>query len=258
MPSAFRLQKWYLDVVSDDGRVFIGYAASVRWWLLSIHYFGYLHTDESGQVWTVNHFRRASLPQLDGHYLRWHAPGVEGRWQHRQPAVRETLLNTKQGGIDWNCLMPLADAEVTVDKQLTFRGRGYVEQMNMTLPPWRLPLSRLHWGRCLGEGDSAVWIRWVSPTEPRTLVFHNGNRYDDAAIETDVLRFGQNQLRLSESQTLRSGSLGSTVLTKAGWMQRLVPKAVRSMHETKWLSRGILEGKTTSKGWAIHEVVDWK
>lgn len=259
MPSAFRLRKWYLDVVAEDGRVFIGYVVLVRWYLLPVHYYGYLYLDEHRHCHHFSSYRRSSPPQIAENQLRWIAPAIHGKWTARQPGLRETLYKNAPDLIDWHAIMPTASAEVQLDPFGTLTGTGYVEHIDMTIPPWKLPLTQLHWGRFLSQHDSIVWIRWVSTTDPKTLVFHNGKRYDNAVIENDQLHFGPFQLRLTDSTELRSGSLGTTVLAKSGWMKYLLPRSILSIRETKWRSQGILqsESSVSSQGWAIHEIVDW-
>lgn len=259
MASPFRLEKWYFDFVTEDGRAFIGYTAYLQWWMLSLHYYGYLYLDERHQVHQVNHFRKGHPLTNTTGKLAWQVPGIHGLWHQQQPAVRETLLHNQQGVIDWHVIMPTARAEVKSEKLGTLAGLGYVEHISMTIPPWRLPINRLIWGRFIAGSESIVWIRWFSSSVPKTLVFHNRTRYDIATIEDDVIRFGENSLQLTERCCLRAGSIGSTVLSNAGWVKYLFPKSIRSLRENKWRSHGVLQNSSgeTAEGWAIHESVDW-
>ena len=108
MASAFRLQKWYVDAIAEDGRTFIGYVAHLRWWLVSIHYFGTLYLDEHLHVHHVNRFRKVAAPLHQNNELRWKVPGFEGTWHRNEKAIGRQLLSSKQGNIFWNCLMPRA------------------------------------------------------------------------------------------------------------------------------------------------------
>ncbi|MBL8824684.1 MAG: hypothetical protein JNJ77_19010 [Planctomycetia bacterium] len=259
MPHVFHLKKWYLDLITEDGRVFIGYVAHIRWWLLSIHYHGYLFLDAQGQVHHVNRFRRAKSPEQTAGQICWRAPGIRGEWNATCSSYRETLLQNAHGSIDWHCLMPAAEAKVVIESQEAFIGRGYVEHIEMSLPPWKFPIHRLYWGRYLSQQDHVVWIRWVSEQHPKVLLFHNGNRHEQATIESESLQFNDYRLAMQDSCTLRSGSLGSTVLSHAGWLKKLIPRSMLTLSETKWRSQGNLfrQNSLISQGWAIHETVDW-
>ena len=117
MSHAFHLKKWYLDLITEDGQVFIGYVAHIRWWLLSIHYHGYLFLDAQGQVHHVNRFRRARSPELADKQLGWRIPGLDGTWKSTTAAYRERLLQNEHGHIEWHCLMPAAEARVVLETQ---------------------------------------------------------------------------------------------------------------------------------------------
>lgn len=259
MTSRFRLEKWYFDLITEDGRAFIGYSAHLQWWMLSLHYFGYLYLDEHQHVQRENQFRKAHSPILNSTELSWRVPGIYGIWHQLLPGVSETLLDNQQGSINWHVVMPMAQAELQSEKLGEITGLGYVEHIIMTIPPWQLPITRLIWGRFIAGSESIVWIRWFSPSDPKTLVFHNGTRYDVATIEDDIVRFEENSLFLSDPCCLRVGSISSTVLANAGWIKDLFPKSIRSLRENKWRSHGVLQNSSsqTATGWAIHESVDW-
>jgi hypothetical protein len=250
----FRLRKWYLDLVTDDGRAFVGYWAALRWGLVSLSYYGWLYLDARQHLHTVNRFRRTTEPRLTGPTLTWLPPGLHGAWHRSAPPIHERLLDRPDCYVDWHCQLPRADVDVRHESYGVLQGLGYAEYLELTVPPWRLPLRQLHWGRFLSASDSLIWIRWVSATEPRTLVFRNGVRQRDAVVESDVVQCGYDTLRFSEKVSLRAGSLGQTVLSNLGLFKRLIPSRVRSLDEQKWRSRGTFEDRT---GWVIHELVTW-
>jgi hypothetical protein len=66
-------------------------------------------------------------------------------------------------------------------------------------------------------------------------------------------------LRMEESFSLRAGRVGSTVLPGVPGLGKLLPHSLFTIEEQKWRSRGVFTTKDrSSKGWTIHEVVDWK
>lgn len=254
----FRLQKWYLDAVTEDGRTFLGYSVTIRWWLLSLRYFSYLTVDANARVHQYSCYRQVGRPVATDNKICWKAPGLDGTWLKSETGMHEKLLEQPQGVIDWHCMMPSAQALVHVAGHEPINGTGYVEWMEMTMLPWEMPIRQLHWGRFHSMEATVIWIRWVSETEPRTLVFHNGARYDHAMIDQQDVRFGEYRLALSDPTTIRTGRIGSTVLSGLGWQRKLIPSFVHRLHETKWRSRGSLHGAVRSAaGWAIHEIVDF-
>ena len=67
------------------------------------------------------------------------------------------------------------------------------------------------------------------------------------------------ELSLTGSDVLREGDLSSTILRNAPILEAVVPRRVRTMHERKWRSRGVVHGGDAdgTPGWVIHEVVHW-
>lgn len=259
MASTFRLDKWYFDLITEDGSVFIGYLARLRWWFFTFHYVGYVFLDQHQRLQHFHQFRKSPSPTLTTNQFHVQVSNIHGTWDFNQPGVRETLLEGQQGRIEWHVVIPMAKAKVEMQLQQPLRGFGYVEQLSMSIPPWQLPISRLIWGRFISSSDYVVWIRWISSSVPKTLVLHNGTRYDQATIVNDKVHFGECSLHLSNPCCLRTGSIGSTVFDKAGWIKFLFPRSIRSLQENKWRSHGVLQSSSgqSATGWAIHESVDW-
>jgi hypothetical protein len=168
--------------------------------------------------------------------------GIEGSWQALDPPVSQTLYDS-DGTVEWECCQPRGRAEVRIGHE-RLRGLGYVERLTMTVPPWRLPIEELHWGRLLTEAGSLVWIDWRGP-RPLQLVFRNGAEAEPALLA---------RLELDRGLVLRDGALGKTALAIVPQVGRLFPWRILRVQETKWRSRGVLDGMS---GWAIHEVVRW-
>jgi hypothetical protein len=232
----FHLSKWYLDCVAEDGRVFVAYSARMRWHALTLNYASVLGGRSS--------LKRCRAPERSGEHVVWSAPelGVEGTWQAIEAPVSRTLYDT-DGTVEWNCCQPRAHAEVRVGGEC-LRGMGYVERLTMTVPPWRLPIDELHWGRLLTTAGSLVWIDWRGP-HSRQVILRNGVEAEPELLE---------RLELDHGLVLREGALGKTALAIVPQVERLFPWRILHVQETKWRSRGWLDGVS---GWAIHEVVRW-
>jgi hypothetical protein len=221
-----------MDCVSDDGEVFLACQAELRWRALHLRYASVLGGCSS--------LRETPEPVWSDGVLCWNAPslGVAATWHAVDWPVRETLLN---GACGWNCVAPRARAEVRLGDR-TIRGLGYAENLTMTVPPWRLPIHELRWGRFLSETDGVVWIEW-SGAESACMWWHNGLRSESAS-----------EIDFRDRATLRDGKLVETALHVIPDIHKLFPARILGLRESKWLSRAAFG---QAAGWAIHEVVRW-
>jgi hypothetical protein len=249
-----------LDCVADDGRAFVGYAARLSWRALSLDYASALRCRPGRQAETETTLQESSAPRAGGSVVKWSSPRlkVEGTWQADAPPIKRTLLESGDGKIEWHCLQPRARAELHVGEDARLVGLGYVEQLTMTIPPWRLPFDELRWGRFLSAQDALVWIDWRGE-HSLGLSFHNGARVERASLTDDEFAAGGMRLALDCGTVLREGALVETALATIPGIQRLFPFRILRAHERKWLSRGRLEKPAAEPlaGWAIHEVVRW-
>jgi hypothetical protein len=258
----FALSKWYFDCVAEDGRTFIGYLGELRWKSLTIHYQSLLLHSASEGTQTRFSLRSAPPPTVSGLELVWKSSPlhIEGTWTALEPPVRATILESDAGTIEWQCLQPRATASVRAGKAAAICGLGYAEHLRMTIPPWRLLLKELRWGRFLSETDSLVWIDWRGPYS-KQIVFHNGVEVQTECITEQqvVLKDRAVILDFEESFVLRKGTLAKTALSKIPHVQKLFPQSVLGIRESKWKSRAVLRrsGAANTRGWAIHEVVQW-
>jgi hypothetical protein len=213
--------------VGETGDLAILYSADLRWRGLSIHY---------GSELTY----RDGLPARTTHSLRKSSIEAEGRWDAIDPPLAPTtIFESEEGAVQWSCLRPRAEASIH-----GVCGLGYMERLELTLPPWRLPIRQLRWGRFLSRKDAVIWIEWTGDYSKR-LAYHNGALVDPSAIA---------HLRLEDPRVLREGCIGSTVLSAIPSAAKTFPGRLLAVRECKWRSLGHFNGQ---QGWAIHEVVDW-
>jgi hypothetical protein len=257
----FRLSKWYLDCVSDDGQLFIGYTAALSLGPVPLNLVsrvtlidGTVHQVTAG-TWTDQ------APADTGAELTWSCRKLDlrGTWKSRQPAFSRTLFESNQGHVIWRCRHPLSDAEVRLGGR-TLHGLGYVEKLVMDIEPVDLGLTTLYWGRFLTSDTSLVWIKWTGQ-ESRLTVFHNGAEVTDVSLSKDGLAFGSDQrLHWTDSVPIRTGQIGSSVLKTVPLLKQALPAWVSGISESKWRSRGILESTTHNPaiGWVIHEEVGFE
>jgi hypothetical protein len=257
----FRLTKWYLDAVSPEGDVFIGYCAEAGWDGISLRYSSSLIHLNGAPAVTKTSLRRCTGPDPRGDEIRWQPKhlGVSGLWKGPRRGFAETVYSGDEGAVRWECLLPLAEAVISLDGSGTVAGLGYVERLEMTVAPWHMPIRELRWGRCLTGADSLVWMDWRGAYN-RRIVYRNGAAAEATEIgDNTVLLSDGTRLLFDRSLSLRDGDLGSTVLRAIPGIKRLAPARILSTRECKWRSRGtwLEPGCAPRQGWAIHEVVQW-
>ena len=109
----FSLEKWYLDLVTDDGIAVVGYVAGVTWHGLSLRFASRLvsapvHAAERATPRSVT----AAWPEFANGRWRGHpqALRIHGEWRALEAPIERTLLASPAGAIEWSCLMPRARA----------------------------------------------------------------------------------------------------------------------------------------------------
>jgi hypothetical protein len=253
--AAFELSKWYLDCVADAGDTSIAYVGEIHWGPLQLHYSSLLRS-VGAKVTQQDSLRRPRLPVQTGDQISWNSAhfNFSAEWHADSHEIRETVFANQEGSIEWRCLMPRAHAQMESGS-----GLGYVEHLTMTIPPWKIPIQHLHWGRFCSASDWAVWIDWQGEFS-KTIIYRDGRRVSAATIEGAQITFADgSRLAMDRSLTLRSGPLGTTALSSIPGLSKTFPARLLQVNEHKWRSRAKLEcaGRTPVEGWAIHEIVSW-
>jgi hypothetical protein len=256
----FLLSKWYLDCVADNGDGVVVYVAELRWsswrtrYASTLRFFG-------DKTESASSIRKCVLPESSRDQITLSLPhlGIEGSWKGFAAPIERTIFERSDGAVRWHCLQPGSQVQLSLDRSLKMSGLGYAELVEISIPPWRLPLSELHWGRFVSESDTVVWIDWRG-THCHRLAVHNDSEREIAAITTEEVRSADSETHLTFDRglVLRSGTLGETVFPTLARLARAIPAKMLGVHERKWRSRGVLrtEGRT-AEAWAIHEVVKW-
>ncbi|HLY43711.1 MAG TPA: hypothetical protein VKR52_21030 [Terracidiphilus sp.] len=260
---AFELSKWYADCVTEQGDAIILYSAKLAWPGPTIHYTSVLQYRRGQPIRSRFSLRQQLPPEVrsDGS-IAWKSKAwkAEGEWRTPDRALRETLYDSPDGKLEWVCLAPRSAARVCVERGEVFEGWGYAERLRLSLPPWRLPIRQLRWGRFINATDALVWIDWRGAYE-RQVVYHNGSAITARSICDCkiVLQDDLGELRLDTTAVLRQGALAKTALAVFPNLNRLFPASLLNVREQKFLSRAVLRrtGHPDSDGMAIHEVVDF-
>lgn len=260
--SAFELLKWYADCVSERGDVAILYQAKLCLGGRSIDYQSLLLKDRDSPASIQYSLRRGSPLSFEDRRIEWQSPQwkARGKWSDLGAAHCEMLYESDSGALEWNCIAPRAASSMQIGSSNPCQGWGYAEQLRLSLPPWRLPIRRLRWGRFVNASDALVWIDWSGPYN-KQVVYLNGSPIPAESINDEevVLADGKATLKLEDKQVIRDGKLGATALSVFPRLSNVFPAAVLDIRECKWLSRAVLRrhGCPDSTGMAIHEVVQW-
>jgi len=252
----FSLVKWYLDCVSDAGEVAILYNMHVHWRGIRLNQSSLIATD--GQWRAERASACAARIAVSGEKLSIEAThfGLHGEWSAAAAPFERVLYQSSDSVVRWNCLQPAARVRLCLaEKKLT--GLGYAECLTLTVPPWKLPMRHLQWGRFVSEQDAVTWIDWRGAYS-LCLANHNGTFIEEPYLSDTEVALGFTTLRLSEPLSLREGRLASTILPGAPALARIFPRSIFNVEERKWRSRGTLDGAShRSQGWVIHEDVEW-
>jgi hypothetical protein len=256
----FSLRKYYVDFVTSEGHYFIGYSAQLNWLGIEVNYRATIHHPAILGIKSGPSLSSRDGPVLDDSVLTWNNRklGIDGHWRRRTSADSHVLYREDGGLVEWNCLQPSASAQLTTASGTTFEGLGYVEYLNLTIPPWHLGLRTLLWGRLVTEHHSVVWIEWQGE-HALALLICDGRRIANPRISDDGVRCDDFELSLQRVGTIRVGSIGETLVSKIPSVLRTASIEFLGGREEKYVSGGRLEFGDGSNhtGWVIHERVSW-
>lgn len=255
----FALRKWYMDGTDQVGRSFIGYWSSLSWRGLSVVWQSiatYAPGARPTRRWSVH---KSRPPSRHGSSLLWESPPIAAsvEMESSRPRIQQQLWRDDAtcAAVDWYCEAPVAVMRARLDEKV-FQGVGYAERIELTVPPWRLPIDELRWGRWCDETAtrSVVWIEWRGP-EPRRWVFLDGALVE-ASVSEVMVSGASFHLKLTEPVGLEHRSLADALVGLTPVLN-VLPQSVRDMQERKWFSNGLLvaDDGLSASGHAIHEVV---
>ncbi len=262
--SGFYLNKWFLDFIGDNGMVMIFYATELSWKGITVPYKSWLSSKQGHQIHHTSGFRRVEMPTMMEDLIQWGDSGfgVSGVWKSNAKPLYARLIKSDQGNLDWNCFLPHSTVSLNINDQV-LKGVGYVEQLEMTILPWEIPMDQLRWGHFNSDQDYLVWIEIVKEKKSQ-WVWWNGQRMDNCDIEDHLLHSPAHdmELELDMGRVLESEKKISNVvksLTKyIPGFSRIVPTRFLLADEIKWYSKGLLRNDTEEKyGSSIHEYVNF-
>ena len=253
----FALTKWYVDCVAADGRAVIGYSASLEWRGVGLTWQSVTLYEPGRPPITRSSLASARSPRVADGRITWNAPALAcvARIESRQKPIDERLLDCEAGVVDWRVEAPAAEVSFEREGIAPVRGTGYAERIFIGMPPWRLPIRELRWGRWLdpAASRSVVWIDWRGES-PRTWVLVDGIKVTDAIVTDECIQAGGMTIALGERRTLHARGFAEIAETIPP-LRAVVPKSMLALRETKWLSAATLQyGNVAAQaGSAIHE-----
>jgi hypothetical protein len=256
----FSLKKYYVDFVTCEGYYFIGYSARLSFGRIKINYSATLHHPSILGVNAGPALSARDAPVENDSTLTWRSSrlGFDGQWQRLAAAEKLVLHESTSGIVEWDCRQPAAQAKLATSSGTTFHGLGYVESLNLTMPPWQLGLQTLLWGRFASDSHSVVWIQWWGE-HTLTVVICDGERISNAQISDNRVGCDGFELSFEPAITIREDSIGETLVSKIPSILKVAPIEFLGGREQKYLSRGQLKFCSGSHdtGWVIHERVSW-
>lgn len=264
-PSHFNLNKWFLDFVDENGTAMIFYSAELKWHGIKIPYSSCLHCDEAGNIIQKSRFRNVQLPSKDENKINWADSkfGVGGVWQSSSVPVSAKIVESDAGYLDWKCYQPASEVKLEFDGKVIY-GKGYAEQLLLTIPVWEIPMNELRWGHFGAENDHVVWIE-LKGEKTEQWLWLNGDRIFNCKISDELILIPDKNIsiKLDRAVVLESEKKILSVVEKLrGFipgLKKIIPLNFLLADESKWLSKAALYKGVdrVESGFAIHEYVNF-
>lgn len=258
----FRLDKWYFDCATSSGTVWVGYAATLHLGPLPLHYGASILQAGAESPTLQRQSLRRGRPSASPGLVAWSHPSlrIRGAWSGGVDTGPVVVHDGKAGRIVWHGHTLNAQVVVTVDGR-ELMGPGYAEQLEMTVPPWRLPFRELRWGRFISD-DRRRFATWIDMTgDPVGCRIWTERGASIGVVTNDAVLPGEGtRLVLAAERTLRSENVAKTLLGRFHSLSALFPRSMRNIGENKMIGTGplVLEDGSESRGVSIFEVVRWE
>jgi hypothetical protein len=229
-----RLNKWYLDFQAGDDVGFY-YIMSLHAGGFKIGASGIYHLSKNNEIRSFRFSRvkteslhslvlsdsRLEMSLTSAQLRTTHGKtSIEGEWQRAAPPAKRLFKPFYRQGkhrCDWKVWMPLANVRLAVKdgnavKQLT--GKGYMDFVQISFPPWKIPFSKLYWGRLHSDdrwlvlalvksGDGIISAYYEPGHEGRQLKVEV-KKNPDGQIETFNCYAGPGEKRIICAEAVRT------------------------------------------------------
>lgn len=260
-PRLFRLCKWYIDTLLDDGTVLLVYLgkitlAGVPLVRVTADLFSPLGRVSSSAAGGLLLEQgpcavRCGSAEIQGDELRWETPAISGRLRfaarHAPVTLRQPFLSQAGRSLEWCVEVPDADVigELKVEGRVQhIQGRGYRDRVSFDIAPWNLPLRRLHWGRVAAGPHAATWVQADTADGRIEAGWHDGA----------LIPSRPPQLELRGERELLAGPVVDLEGLHLGPLRPLLRAITRNPFQRKWTALAVLQGAV---GHAVHETVEF-
>lgn len=261
----FYLNKWYLDFTGDDGEAMIFYSARLNLNHWSADYTSWLNYHPVSGVKVKSRFGDVPATPLPGNEIVFNdeVNSLTGRWNAGAKMIHSRIFESAEGFLDWICWQPASNVTIELPGR-TLKGNGYAEQIIMTVPPWKIHMDGLLWGRFVSDGYNLVWIS-LGKDASQNRLWLNGELTGSCLIENDFIRIPDMDLELmmdrgvileSEKKVL---SIAARTIRFIPVLHKVMPFRFLTAGGSKWLSRSELriKGSDVAAGMSIHEFVNF-
>lgn len=244
------LDKWYGDVV-EAGRPRVLYRATLRLGPLSLGFSGEIDPARGNS--SGYRVGALPLPRVEAGQVLWPTDSGPVRWSGAAPNP-VPLWPGDAEALVWD---PVAPNGAVSGAGIGLGSRGYAERLVMRIPPWRLGLKLLRWGRFCGGTRSLAWIEWVGDM-PQRLALLDGKRAPLHRASLEGVEAGDIVLQFGRPTLFVDEPLASGFLQDFPWPRRIRPLAFLQGVERKWVASATLrEGPAEDEGYTVFEEVSW-
>lgn len=272
----FCLDKWYADLVIDDGTVCVVYLSTIRFGAFCHTYAGaeIFWPDGSREVvrasGPVGHWlepdstlrNKIKFPSNGGAFLLRYGPGLDAWKPASSPAP----------GLDWWVEKPRASGELWwPGSSQRLSGVGYVDHVRLRRRLPGIGLERLDWGRVHRGGTSLVYcgasfrtgtpwrrVAWWPGQDPEPRIFDGFaiTPREESLIFQTIQDSKEATTILTPSRQLHAGPVVEAA-PQPGPRERLAVLLLAGrLSDNRWISTARSADKSDGEsGWAVHEVV---
>ena len=186
------LQKYYFDVVSDNGDYAIAYWGTLRLPVLSATY-----SELSGSALPEPYSRfRVSRTDSPPDHRRFEFVDANSKVRAKWVAIGQSpRLFYENDLLRWELVQLRSQVALYRDAAPLLAGSGYGELVTLLVPPWRLGIRKLRWGRYLSDRAFLMWIVAEGETPIRYGVVDQ-SQFDDVTFAEGEVKIGDATLQI--------------------------------------------------------------
>ncbi len=254
-----KLDKYYFDGISEDGRVFIAYSAKLSIGKIKIPYSSIIY-HFNGKTIEHHHFTKDRVLQ-NNNAVHWinNKLNINGKWHLKGNPITASFYEDNAGKdyIKWHVLSGLSKAELRLQNK-SYHLSGYLEKISVSMPMLKLPIKRLLWGRWINHDRTRyiVWIIWEDEhgNSIENRVWDNGTEYSASSYSMKEIAFENKVLEIEQISAIRTAEVADSVIDKKKILQKFLPKTFKHIMEHKYYAHGRIDNDS---GTIIYEEVLW-